>query len=260
LSIDFSYCEGVLADRGLLPDDTPSVYVVGSMARGWATLASDIDLVVVTTEPFEGGGEMFMVDVPLRPGAVPTVAFNHGDRRWEIRYWLDDQVDQLFEKVSWAAFDADRKVGDRLVETEQLFLERLVSCAPVIGQDWVRRRRDQLAESAFRSLLVMQGLNKTDARTRTALAQLAAGDVESAVLSARDAFGWAMDSLLDGHGEHGALVKWRARRFRAAAPKLLTFDEYWALETMRDYDPGNPGEWIRRVVAVCKQVSMEVEI
>jgi hypothetical protein len=258
--MDFSHCQGVLVERGLLPDDALSVFVVGSMARGWATEASDVDLVVVTRDRFEGGDKAYSLDVPLRPGSLPTIAFDHDGRRWEIRYWLDDQVDQLFDKVSWDTFDADHKVGDRLVEAEQLFLERLVSCVPVIGDDWVLRRREQLGESAFRSLLVMQGLTKVDAKTRTALGQLAAGDIESAVLSARDAFGWAMDALLDGHGEHGALVKWRARRFRAAEPTLLSFDEYWALETMRDYDPADPGEWIRRVVVLCKRVSMEVEI
>jgi hypothetical protein len=258
--MDFSHCQGVLADRGLLPDDALSVIVVGSMARGWASAASDIDLVVVTKHQYEAGDKAFTLTLPLRPDSVPTVAFDHDNRRWELRYWLDDQVDQLFDKVSWDALETDTKVGDRLVESEQIFLERLVTCVPVIGEDWVLRRREQLGESAFRSLLVMQSLTKVDAKTRTALGQLAAGDVESAVLSARDAFGWAMDALLDGHGEHGALVKWRARRFRAARPELLTFDEYWALETMRDYDPDNPGEWIRRVVALCKRVSMEVEI
>lgn len=257
---DFSHCPGVLADRDLLPDDALSVFVVGSMARGWANDASDIDLVVVTRDRFEGGEKAFSLDVPLRPGSLPTVAFDHDGRRWEIRYWQDSQVTQVFEKVGWDAFEADRKVGDRLVEAEQLFLERLVSCVPVLGTEWVADRREQLSSSAFRSLLVMQGLTKVDAKTRTALAQLAAGDVESATLSARDAFGWAMDTLLHGHDEHGALVKWRARRFRAAAPSLLTFDEYWALETMRDYDPADPGDWIRRVVALCKKVSLEVEI
>lgn len=259
MNTDFTYCGAVLEDLGLMPEGSLSTFVVGSMARGWASPASDIDFVIVTTEEFSDE-RAFSLDVPLDPPAVPTVAFRHEDRRWELKYWLESQVDQLFDKISWEAFDQDQKVGDRLTEVEVVFLERLVTCLPVRGDDWIQRRRDQLEASAFRSILVMQALTKADEKVETALSQLAGDDPESGVLSARDAFGWAMDALLISHGEYGALVKWRARRFRAAAPKLLSFEEYWSYETMRTYDPSKPGNWIEAVARLCKKVSMEVEI
>lgn len=260
MSDDLRRCLDVLAAHELVPDDALAVFVVGSMARGWANPGSDVDLVVVTEAPLADRDDCFALDVPLSPPQISTVAFAHQDRRWEVRYWLDDQVDQLFAKVSWEAFETDRKVNERLVEAERIFLERLVTCVPVTDAKWVHGRREQLEASAFRSLVVMQGLQKVDARVATARAQLAAGDPEAAVLSTKDAFGWAIDTLLDGHAEYGTLMKWRARRFRAAEPAMLTFQEYWAVETMRDYDPADPGAWVRRVTTLCQRVSMEVEI
>jgi hypothetical protein len=248
-----------LARRGLRPPGELALLVVGSRAVGWANPGSDLDLVSVIAEPFTDD-RMLRLDVPLTPDRVQTVAFQEGPVRWEVRFWLDDQVDQLLAKVSWWALEHDEKVADRLTELEQVFLERLLTCVPVAGADWVTRRREELGASAFRAIVLTQALAEADTKAETALHQLAAGDAESAVLSARDAFGFAMDALLVHCGQYGRLTKWRARRFRAAAPAFLSFDEYWAIETMRDLDPAAPGKWVEDVVRVCKDVSMEVEL
>lgn len=253
-------CVPTLAERGLLPEDVRSVIVGGSMATGWAAPTSDIDLVVVTGERFDADSRVHLTEAPLTPDTLPTTAFQLGERRWEIRYWTDDQIDQLLDKVCWERFGTDRRTGEKLVELEEVFLERLHTSLPLHGEGWLERRRQQVQSSAFRAILLFRALGNADDRVDTAVAQLAAGDPDTAVLAVRDAFGWAMDALLMASGSYGALVKWRARRFKEARPRLLTFDEYWAIETMRDYSPDRAGDWITAVARLCKRVSMEVEI
>ena len=255
----FSYCLPVLREQGLVPDTELAIFVVGSMARGWAHATSDLDIVVVSAKPLTDD-RLFGQDIPLVPDSLGVVAFRHERRRWEVKFWLDTQVDQLFDKVSRAAFDGDRKVGDRLVPLEQLFLERLRTCVPLTGRDWVERRRAQLAGSAFDALVITVALAESDSQAEAAMGLLAAGDVHGAVVAVRDAFGYAVDAVLAAAGESSPHRKWRPRRFREAAPTLLSFDEYWSIETLRDYDPADPERWVRAVFATCKAIAADIEI
>ncbi|MDN3358614.1 hypothetical protein [Actinomadura sp. DC4] len=255
----FAHCLPALRELGLLPGTALAAFVVGSTVRGWDHGASDLDLVVVCSERFRDD-RLVRVTVPLSPGEVDAIGFMRDGRRWEVKYWLDDQVDQVLDKVSRDSFDQDRTAGARLVPTEELLLGRLPTCHPLSGLPWVLRRRRQVEESAYQAYVLTDMLTAADTKAETAMGQLAAGDLPSAVLSARDAFGCAIDALLVGHGEYGALTKWRARRFQAAKPDLLTFEEYWEIETMRGYDPADPAQWVEQVVTLCKDIAMEVEI
>jgi predicted nucleotidyltransferase len=255
----FSEYAQILEELKLVPATQLSTFVVGSMARGWNHQTSDVDLVVVSTEAFVDD-RVFMLTVPLAPKVLPTVAFNRDDRRWDVKFWLDSQVDQVLEKVSWEAFDTDTRIRDRFNLDEVLLIERLMTCIPISGESWVLRRREQITASAFRSFMIVQALSVLDALVEAAVGQLSAGDIESAVLSAHEAFGCAVDALLAGQGEFGAQMKWRARRFRAVAPSLLSFDQYWAIQTMRGYNPADTEKWVHNVIDVCRTVAMEVDV
>jgi hypothetical protein len=88
-----------------------------------------------------------------------------------------------------------------------------------------------------------------------------ARDFDSAVLSARKALGRTVDALLESEGHFGARTpKWRAWRFRDSRPKALSFEEYWALETVRPFDPDDPQTWVNLVVQRCTDLTLEVEI
>jgi hypothetical protein len=251
-----------LERRLLLPVEHLSVFCVGSVARGWANADSDYDLTVVTPGPWPAqAAGLRAVPVPLDPGRVPIAALSVGGRRWELKYWQDQQVDQMLAKVTWEQFEGSTSAVKALVETEELFLERLVSCLPLSGAAWVQARRRDLNATAFRAFVTTRSLAEADGAVEDAVGQLGAGDLDSAVLSARKALGHIVDALLECRGNYGShLPKWRARRFREAAPKALSFQDYWALETMRDFDPAAPQLWVRRVVKLCKDLSMDVEI
>jgi hypothetical protein len=86
-------------------------------------------------------------------------------------------------------------------------------------------------------------------------------DLNSAVLSARIAFDHTVDALLAEQGEYESHIpKWRARRFQVANPTKLTFSKYWALETMRDFDPNEPSKWVSEVLTLCQDLSLKIEV
>ncbi|MCX4527002.1 MULTISPECIES: nucleotidyltransferase domain-containing protein [unclassified Streptomyces] len=261
MTFDFTRCLDEVSGRGLLPADHRAAFVVGSLARGWANPSSDVDIYVVTDEPWTGAASG-SIRVPLTRPDVPTAHFpGAGDgRRRELKYWTDGQIGEVLAKVSWAEFDAGRSIGQMVTRDEEQLLERLLACRPLSGEDWVRERQREIEQSAFRAVVVSYCLTNADDFVEDALGQLAVDDLDSAVLSVRQAFGHAVDALLASHGECGRLVKWRARRMAAARPEALPYERYWAVETMRDFDSAAPRAWVEDVITLCKSLSMEVEI
>lgn len=255
---DLAQCRGELKEMGLLPDDELATVIVGSIARGWAYSTSDLD-VVVFSQTLVADERLVALTVPLSPELVPVATFRAMGKAWEVKFWMDGQIDQLLAKVSWTAFEQDNKVGGRLIDQEEYLLARLPTCLVLSGQDWVDKRRADIAESAFKAMRVVLALDESDKSCESALGQLSAGDAEGAVLSAKNAFTFAVEAVLNASGEYLAPPKWRARRFRAANTALMSFDEYWSIETMRSYDPAAPHEWVNYVVSRCKDLSMDIE-
>lgn len=255
----FDTCLPVLRERDLLPPTVLATLVVGSAALGRTHSLSDLDLVVVSAEPMVDD-RLLVQSVSVIPDVVPVTAFTQGGQRWEIRFWLDSQIDQLIDRVSWNAFENDRKSDGRITFAEELFLDRLRTCVPLTGNDWIRRRREQIDGSALRACVITYQLDKSDSAATAAMGLLEAEETEGAVLAVRDAFTSAVNALLASEGYYATLTKWRARCFHDAAPASLPFADYWAVETMRDYDPTNPGAWVRRVFDMCKEITSDIEI
>ncbi|WP_069742991.1 nucleotidyltransferase domain-containing protein [Streptomyces sp. EN23] len=260
MTAEFENCLSELERRGLLPDEHRAVYVSGSIARGWGNETSDLDIYVITPEPWTGDGEA-SAPVALEPNSVPIGITHVNKVRWDIEYWSEGQVEQLVRKVSWASFDSNPKATDLMtspMQHELNFLERLPYAVPLAGEEWLLARREEVASSALRSLATSAQLNLADAYLEDAVGQLKASDLESSVLSAKMAFGHSVDALLAYNGEVGRSWKWRARRFHEVEQDVLTFERYWALETMRDFDPESPARWVEEVVQVCRSISFEV--
>ncbi|WP_251095275.1 hypothetical protein [Streptomyces sp. Caat 7-52] len=240
----------------LLPESWVCVFEAGSLVRGWGNASSDVDLYVISEEPWTGEGVSHH-PVPLVPAVVLGEEAFVGAMRWDIRYWTRGQVEQVLAKVTWKAFEQG---AEELTLREVQLLDRLAFGAAAGGQELLSHWRVQVEESAFRSILATRILNMADSRVEDAVGQLEAGDVDSAVLSARAAFHYTVDALLASEGECGPGEKWRARRLRAVAPDVLPYDKYWALETMRSLDPADPAAWINEVLSVCRGITMEVDI
>lgn len=258
--IDTSNWLELLRERGLIPEDCLSVSVVGSVAQGWHNEQSDFDIYVVMSGESESLGQS-SITMPLNPPRVRSEMFYSGDRRWEVTYWVNSQYEQMLAKVSWDEFNRGVAPVRVLAPREELALARLERCVVLFGAEWFEERRKQLAESAFRSFVVSRSLGAADDCVEDALGQMESGHLESATISARAALGFAVDALLEAQGEYGSQSpKWRPMRFRAACPPALSFEEYWALETMRGYDPEDPRPWINQVLTMCQEISMRVEV
>jgi hypothetical protein len=248
-----------LRARQLLPATAVAAFVVGSAARGWHNSRSDYDIYVVTTEEWQTETSNSIL-MPLNPPRVCSEMFYEDGRRWEVTYWTPGQVDQMLAKVGWEVYERGIIAGEVLTPREEVSLARLGTCLPLLGEEWVADKNRELEKSAFRSFVVVRSLGAADDAVEDALGQLESGHLEAATLSARRALGHAVDALLEGEGEYCShMPKWRPHRFRAAAPEALSFEEYWALETMRGYDPADPRPWIRTVLTICQDISMRVE-
>jgi hypothetical protein len=166
----------------------------------------------------------------------------------------------MIQKVGWDVFRDGHDAAADLTIREVSLLDRLASAVSPGAGEWLRSRKAQLAASAFRQLLAAQRLNWADGYTEDAVGQLRAGDIDSAVLSARLAFGCTMDAALALVGECGPGEKWRARRVKAAELDAISFEQYWSLETMRTFEGSRPEIWIKEVLACCRQLSMKVDL
>lgn len=248
-----------LLERDLIPKDCLAALLVGSAARGWHDERSDFDIYIVTRTERKGDVRNIL-RVPLNPPRLHSEVFYREGRRWEVTYWLESQVDQMFSKISWEEYERGGAAGEILSQREELALGRLDFSVPLLGTAWLAASRDRLAKSAFQSILVARSLGSADSQVEDALGQMDAGNLESATISARDAFDDVIDALLLASGDYGCIAKWRPRRFKIVAPSFLSFEAYWAYETMRDYDPSDPARWITEVLAVCQEITMQIQL
>lgn len=258
MSIDPEACLTELRGRELLGDDALCVFASGSIVRGWGNAQSDFDLYVASAAAWTGHvDEQSPVD--LDPPTIPVTAFHVDDVRWDVEYWQSGQIDQLFEKVSWSKYDEDD--GPLTLSRHEIdFLERLPYADALVGAEWLQAQNEALKASAVRPMLVRSRLNMVDIFTEDAVGQLMSGDQESAVLSARQAFAYAVDALTAHLGEIGHSIKWRARRVRSVQPAPLSFEDYWTLETMVGYDPAAPDRWVEKVLEACQRIVLEVVV
>lgn len=246
-----------LTARDLLPGDTRAVYLAGSKIRGWGNTGSDLDVYIVSDAP-RTSPSTALARVALAPDRIPVEVVHVDGVRWDIEYWTDSQVGQMLAKVSRERFDTDQTAADLLSSHETDFLERLGSAVPLEGEAWLDQRKEDLRKSAIRALMVSRALNLADLFIEDTVGQLESGDDESAVLSARLAFGYAVNALHSAYGEFGHSGKWRARRFHHIEQTILPFEAYWALETMRDFDPEQPALWVGQILQTCQRISSEV--
>lgn len=258
---DFASYLAAIDERGWLPPEPLCVYNAGSLVLGWGNETSDVDFFVVTEQPWTGETN-YTNPTSAEPGFVPWLAAYVGRRRVDVEYWQDGQIDQIIANVAWDRYDnqpATELVTDHDIEV----LQRFGHARALRGEGWLDDRRAQVAKSALRAICVGRNLDYTDFYLEDAVGQLNAGDLRSAVLSARIAFGYAVDAVLADAGGVGASApanKWRARHLAAIEQTAIPFEEYWAIETMRDYDDAHPADWVERTVLACRRICLSISV
>lgn len=247
-----------LAAAGLLPPDTLAAGLVGSTARGWATSLSDVDVCVVVDQTPESADRL---PVPLDPPWTGSVVRHLEGIRWELAYWTAGQVDQMLAKVSWNCFDKGLAPEGVIGVREEIFLSRVPEAMPLVGGPWWREAQERLSSSAFQAFQVGASLNSFDNAKLAALGQLERGDLECAVLSARRAFDFVTDALLESHGSFGSrLTKWKPKRYIAVEQSLLPWEECWAVLSLADLPALGAEAWVLRTVRRAQEVCRAIEV
>jgi hypothetical protein len=207
-------------------------------------------------ESFAGDGRprwTLKHDIIVEPPEVPIAVFWEDEVRWDVEFWSEAQINVLLERAE-APFGSPN--GFELSFGEIDFLSRLPTARPLSNPNWLAARQQRLEASNFRNLLVQRALYGADAYLDDAAGMLVAGDTVSATLAAREAFGRVIDALLVERGEMGLSPKWRARKLRALASSPLSWDDYWSIETMREYSIERPEEWIEATIAKCRTLML----
>lgn len=258
--LDYSAYLTELKERGLLPEHRHCVYVSGSLVRGWGNKSSDLDFYVITDTPWESS-TMAVEAVGVVPNTISVEVTKVDQLRLDVEYWTADQMAQVLRKVHADVLSGTGPAGDLISPMEIRMLEKLVRAVPVEGVEWLDEVNRQLADSALWTILASRALHIADIFLEDAAGQVAGGDLESAVLAARFAFGRTVDALLATHGEIvGGQGKWRAKSFQAAAPPEMSFDEYWRWETMHGLDLEDPAPWVTGVLRRCQQLAREMKL
>lgn len=237
-----------------LPEHTLCVYLSGSFASGMAHASSDFDIFVVTDEPFAPEDQTGVGHASVHPQEYPIVIRQLTTGRCDIEYWLEVQVSGLLEKFA----DGNTTLGFTVEDVD--FLYRLSIARPLSGEQWLRKQQAMLADSQFASMVAQRSFGTADSLFEDALGMLAVGDTHSAVLAAHEGFGRAVDGLLAAHQQFSPRRKWRAQKLVRAQLAPISLEDFWAIETMRDFDPANPEVWIHGVIESGRELMMEVEL
>lgn len=258
--VDTATIGRTLRRHGVLPDDTVAVFISGSLARGWGNPTSDLDVQVISREPYEGS-VVEKGHVVLQPDTLGYERIYADGRRWDIQYWSQGQLEQLLHKVSWGSYEDPAALWATSSHDEIRLLERLPYAVAVEGDDWLEDVRRQLAGSAHRRVLVGMSLRQASGFAEDAAGQLESGDVHSAVLAARLSFGHTVDAVQASLGQFGSnWPKWRARRMELVDSPHLTFEQYWQVETMETFRADDPVAWITSTLELCRQLARELEL
>lgn len=257
--IDPDACLNELRAGGHLPADPHCVFLAGSLVRGWGNATSDLDVYVVAEDRWPGES-VEVAPVNLSVPTVPINAFYVAGRRWDVEYWQTAQIDQLLQAVSWTEYDRGALRERNFTGYEVNVIERMSYGLAALGAEWLEATKKELHGSALPTHLVTQRMHMADIFVEDAVGQLQSHDYESAVLSARRAFGCAVDALMASCGEFGGDQKWRARRFRSVKQDVLTFQEYWQLETMASYQDKRAAAWVEEVLETCRRIATNMEL
>lgn len=232
----------------------------GSIVQGWGNEDSDVDLYLVVDQ-LEPGYELEEVhDTRHAAGSIPVACLDLPGRRADVEVWTIQQVEQVLGLVGGQNDQRSSSALEGLSYFELDFLEKLGHGQAVFGPEEVSERQEQLRNSAWHGMLTEQALLLSDIYLEDAVGQLESSDVISSVLSAKLAFGHSVDAVAVSSGLIGRSPKWRARRVQLADSDVLPFEEYWNIETMQNYAPERPGDWVRHVVSVCRRISAKVAV
>lgn len=254
------FMDTVLMSCNLSRNNIQCAFAGGSVVQGWGNVDSDIDIYLLLHDLPQGYSLEDVHETRSAEGGIPVSSLNIEGRKIDVEIWTTRQVEQVFALVERPGEERSSSALEGLSYFELDFLEKLGHGLPIFGHVEVAAYKHRLAESAWIEMLLDQALVLSDIYLEDAVGQLESLDFISSVLSAKLAFGYSVDAITISSGIIGRSPKWRARRMKLANSRILSSDEYWRIETMLDYDPNNPADWVRKVISISRRISATVGV
>ncbi len=216
-------------------DQVTAAWLSGSLVEGLGNPSSDFDLFVAVREL----SPTLPVTRRDRDHAVYGIIVD--GRRFDIEYWTEAQIAALAHKLEHVPVDDLQHHTLHFFEYwETEFIHRIFIGAPAIAPEEFARLRALFDRRRFAGYLTENAIRRVDDAFDDAVGMLDAGDLENAILRARDTVELSIDVLLYAHGETNDKTKFRVTKLRRAAERHPELGPY--LGRLWDFECGAPRE------------------
>ncbi|MEV0195761.1 nucleotidyltransferase domain-containing protein [Nonomuraea sp. NPDC050691] len=241
--------------------DATCVFLSGSVTQGWGNETSDIDVFVVTKEPFdtEKSELLFIEQRVSTKDPVAWIAVGQlGAFRADIEIWHEAQVEELLKRFERDGSGHYRGYNGPFGFAERELFYRLTIGVPLCGEGWWSEKREAILGSDYRLWLAEEVKNAVENRLEDATGMLKAGDHESAVLAGYETLTKSLMALLATYGDFSQQQKWLYRRMQKYAPAEVSVEDAWkALSMAGCYEA--PDEWVRKTTDLASRLILAVE-
>lgn len=246
-----------LDESGLLAH-AKSVFVSGSVVRGWGHAQSDLDLYVVCDRAVDSNQMIrFRDEYPhLTEPKVPVAVDWLDGVKLDVEIWQQNQITELVQlmgqepsTVNWALL-----VPERYFDT----VYRISIAIPLMGDEWLKEAQYNISSGAIATLAAHRALDEADAYLEDAVGFLQSDQDHQAVMAAHIAYGRVVDAIVALAGEYQPGVKWRPQRVKSVGSP--DFDEYWKIQTLSELSELGPIEWALRTVHIARRMTGNIEL
>ncbi|MGW1067468.1 NUDIX domain-containing protein [Streptomyces aureus] len=179
-------------------------------------------------------------------------------KSWNVEYWSRQQITEVISGLETEC---------ALPRTSELRLLDALWRGPVLAgadrvADWRRELTASKVPERCRDLLFARARREIELSAAFAAASASHG----AVLSAAAATSHAIDGILAAHGhllpDHAARYQRYADLCAQLSPGecVVSPEEYWRLQTMRDLDPDAPQRWVRGAIQACLAIIADPDV
>jgi hypothetical protein len=248
----------VLREHAHVPADLLCAYASGSVVAGWGHTESNLNVYLVCAAEVAPEGCLHKPiagpEGTFEGGTIPTIDTQVSDIRVVAEYWPAERIEAMVLRC-------EDEVGRSLLTAHNVeFLYRLGVGVAIHGDDWLAATRERVQRSNLKAILMSRAIEATGQSLEDTSGLLDTGDHVSALLTVQRAFRCVVEAVLVDAGHIPPTPRWRGRKLREARPRLLSFDEFWAWQTMAGFDPERPDVWIRRLAERCAALQIELDV
>lgn len=222
---------GIVERIAPTPTVLTAAWVSGSLVEDLGNVSSDIDIFVAVPEVSS--------NLPTtrrdRDHAIYATV-EHG-RRFDVEYWSEDRIEGLATRLAAAPVDdAKRSTLHYFEYWESEFIHRILIGLPVVKPEAFLRLRASFDARLFQRYLATNAIHRVDDAFDDSVGMLENGDLDCAVLRARDTVELSIDALLYINGVTNDKTKFRLtklKRLIAKRPEMhRDLERLWRFEAL----------------------------